>query len=99
MGKIILDLCGGTGSWSKPYKEEVLKQIKQGKHISPLKLIRLKCLECCTFNEGEVRHCGIEDCILHKYRFGKNPVKRIMSEKQKENLKKMLKANKKPTLK
>ena len=21
MGKIILDLCGGTGSWSKPYKE------------------------------------------------------------------------------
>lgn len=20
-GKIILDLCGGTGSWSKPYKE------------------------------------------------------------------------------
>ena len=21
MGKIILDLCGGTGSWSKPYKD------------------------------------------------------------------------------
>ncbi len=21
MSKIILDLCGGTGSWSKPYKE------------------------------------------------------------------------------
>jgi len=21
MAKIILDLCGGTGSWSKPYKE------------------------------------------------------------------------------
>lgn len=21
MNKIILDLCGGTGSWSKPYKE------------------------------------------------------------------------------
>jgi ubiquinone/menaquinone biosynthesis C-methylase UbiE len=20
-GKIILDLCGGTGSWSRPYKE------------------------------------------------------------------------------
>lgn len=22
MNKIILDLCGGTGSWSKPYKED-----------------------------------------------------------------------------
>jgi len=21
MSKIILDLCGGTGAWSKPYKE------------------------------------------------------------------------------
>lgn len=21
MGKIILDLCGGTGAWSKPYKD------------------------------------------------------------------------------
>ena len=21
MGKIILDLCGGTGSWSKPYRD------------------------------------------------------------------------------
>lgn len=21
MSKIILDLCGGTGSWSKPYRE------------------------------------------------------------------------------
>ena len=21
MSKLILDLCGGTGSWSKPYKE------------------------------------------------------------------------------
>jgi len=21
MNKVILDLCGGTGSWSKPYKD------------------------------------------------------------------------------
>lgn len=77
--------------------KEVLKQIEQGKHINPLKLIRLKCMDCMAFNEGEVRHCEIGDCILHKYRFGKNPVKRKLSEKQKENIKKMLKANKKRT--
>ncbi len=25
MSRIILDLCGGTGAWSKPYKEAVDK--------------------------------------------------------------------------
>ena len=29
------------------------------------KAIRLKCLECCCWNEGEVRNCQIFDCALH----------------------------------
>ena len=73
--------------------KKVLEQIEQGKHINPMKLIRLKCLSCMAFDESEVRKCEIEDCVLFRYRFGKNPVKRVLSEKQKktlsENMKKL----------
>ena len=55
---------------------------------SPLKIIRLKCLDCCCGQSEEVKHCTCEDCPLWPYRFGKNPFrkKREMTEEQKDAL-------------
>lgn len=41
--------------------------------MTPLKAIRLKCLDCCCGQAREVRDCSCPDCSLYPYRFGKNP--------------------------
>lgn len=38
-----------------------------------LKAIRAKCLDCCSGSFNEVRDCGLTDCPLFHFRFGKNP--------------------------
>jgi len=40
--------------------------------LTPLKAIRLKCLDCVT-TVKMVRECLEEDCPLHPYRLGNNP--------------------------
>ena len=40
---------------------------------TPLKAIRLKCLDCSCNSIKEVKLCVIPDCALYPYRFGKNP--------------------------
>ena len=44
--------------------------------ITPLKAIRLKCLDCCNGSYDEVKKCTIEKCPLFKYRFGHNPTRK-----------------------
>lgn len=46
------------------------------KKITPLKAIRLKCLDCMCGNVNEVRACPRSDCSLFPFRFGKNPYKK-----------------------
>ena len=41
--------------------------------MTPLKAIRLKCLDCCVGSSAEVKLCPIKDCSLYNFRFGKNP--------------------------
>ncbi len=41
--------------------------------VTPLKAIRQKCLDCTAGQPKEVRFCGIEDCPIYYFRFGKNP--------------------------
>ena len=43
--------------------------------MTPLKAIRLKCLDCCCGQPGTVKLCPMEDCPLHEYRFGHNPAR------------------------
>ena len=43
------------------------------KHITPMKAIRLKCLDCCCGSSNEVKLCPAESCPLYPYRQGKNP--------------------------
>ena len=56
------------------------------KRISPLKAIRLKCLDCCCGSSNEVKLCTAERCPLYVFREGKNPYsqKRKYTEEQKK---------------
>ena len=61
--------------------KETLDKIEQGKRVPLLRIIRYKCLECCNWQGFEVKHCTIPDCVLYKFRLGRNPVPRKLSEK------------------
>lgn len=43
------------------------------KRISPLKAIRLKCLDCCCGSSNEVKLCTVAGCALYPFREGHNP--------------------------
>ena len=42
-------------------------------HLTPMKAIRLKCLDCCCGSAHEVKLRTATKCPLYPYRFGKNP--------------------------
>ena len=46
------------------------------KHLTPLKAIRAKCLDCSNDQPKEVRLCTHKDCALYKYRLGNNPARK-----------------------
>ena len=54
------------------------------KRVSPVKAIRLKCLDCCCGSSHEVKQCPATNCPLHPFRDGHNPniAKRELSEAQ-----------------
>ena len=41
--------------------------------ITPLRAIRLYCLECCGWQVREVRLCVANECPLWPYRMGRRP--------------------------
>ena len=43
------------------------------KNLTPMKSIRLKCLDCTCNQPREIRLCPIENCPLYPYRKGKRP--------------------------
>jgi len=43
------------------------------KHLTPVKAIRAKCIDCCANQLAEVRRCHLTDCPIHPYRMGKRP--------------------------
>jgi hypothetical protein len=45
---------------------------------TPLRAIRLKCLDCSNNQPLEVKNCTITDCPLYYYRLGKNPKRKGM---------------------
>jgi hypothetical protein len=52
------------------------------KNLTPIKAIRAKCLDCSGFQPSEVRNCGIPECSLFPYRFGKNPNRKGIGAKK-----------------
>ena len=43
------------------------------RRMTPIKAIRLKCLDCCCGSSKEVELCTVPKCTLWPYRFGKRP--------------------------
>jgi len=43
------------------------------KRLTPVRAIRLKCLDCSGNHPSEVRNCSVVDCPLYPYRMGRNP--------------------------
>ena len=58
------------------------------KRISPIKAIRLKCLDCCCGSSNEVKLCTVAGCPLYPFREGRNPyrAKREYTAEQKAAL-------------
>ena len=56
--------------------------------ITPMKAIRMKCLDCCMDQVKEVRLCSAKDCPLHPFRLGKNPyrAKREYTEEERKKI-------------
>jgi hypothetical protein len=42
-------------------------------HTTPLRAVRLHCVECCGGSSNEVRHCSATSCPLWPCRFGRRP--------------------------
>jgi hypothetical protein len=53
-------------------KRKAVERVMAGDKC-PTKAIRLKCIDCCGYEESEVNKCHLESCPLWPFRFGKNP--------------------------
>ncbi len=54
--------------------------------LTKAKAIRLHCLNCSGFYQGEVTKCSIHTCVLYPFRFGNEKgLERIYTEEDKEN--------------
>ena len=59
--------------------------------MTPMKAIRLKCLECSNGSSKEIKLCPMDDCPLYDFRLGKNPnIKRTYTDEQREEMAKHL---------
>ena len=75
------------------FDEETLqdmKDAKEGNITSPLKAIKLFCIDCCGGSFQEVKKCPCKKCPLYNFRVGKKMAvekkKREMSEERREML-------------
>jgi hypothetical protein len=50
--------------------------------VSPLRALRLKCLDCCNGSAREVRPCTALDCPSWPFRMGKNPWRRALTDEE-----------------
>lgn len=55
--------------------------MSNSKRLTPLKAIRAKCLDC-EEGPGGVKNCVIPDCPLFGYRFGKNPARQGLGNRE-----------------
>lgn len=50
-------------------------EYRTGSKRSPVKVMRQFCLSCMGGNKEAVKECSIDDCLIHPFRFGKNPAR------------------------
>ena len=67
------------------------------KEITPMKAIRLKCLDCSCGSNEEVKNCFAKKCLLYQFRFGYkldengNRRKRDLTDEQRQKMAERLK--------
>jgi len=69
-----LERCNGfdVGRDPRAMSADDLEQLGHAR-VSPLRALRLKCLDCCNGSAQEVRLCTAVDCPSWPFRMGKNP--------------------------
>ena len=69
-----LERCDGFDAGRDP-RSMSADQLHQLGHarVSPLRALRLKCLDCCNDSAQEVRLCTAVDCPSWPFRMGRNP--------------------------
>ncbi|MFY9211881.1 MAG: hypothetical protein WAO69_12190 [Aestuariivita sp.] len=72
--QIGLEQRGGDDVGRDPrcMRTDELEQLGHAR-VSPLRALRLKCLDCCNESAQEVRLCTAVDCASWPFRMGKNP--------------------------
>lgn len=60
----------------------------ESKKMSPLRAIKLRCIDCCGGSYSEVKVCPSVNCALYPFRTGRNPFreKRVMTDEQRQQL-------------
>ena len=70
--------------------EEFKKEVSENTNV--LRAIKLKCLDCSTYNINEIKECPVKNCPLYPFRLGKNPFrKRELSEEERNKLSERMK--------
>ena len=70
--------------------EEFNREVSENTNV--LRAIKLKCLDCSTYNINEIKECPVKKCPLYPFRLGKNPFrKRELSEEERNKLSERMK--------
>ena len=71
-------------------EEDYNKEVSENRNV--LRAIKLKCLDCSTYNINEIKECPVKNCPLYPFRLGKNPFrKRELSEEERNKLSERMK--------
>ena len=75
-------------------EEDYNREVSENRNV--LRAIKLKCLDCSTYNINEIKECPVKNCPLYPFRLGKNPFrKRELSEEERNKLSERMKNIKK----
>lgn len=78
-------------------EEEFNREVSENTNV--LRAIRLKCLDCSTYNVNEIKECPVKECPLYPFRQGKNPFrKRELTDEQRQKIGERLNKAKTKTL-
>lgn len=79
-------------------EEEFNREVSENTNV--LRAIKLKCLDCSTYNINEIKECPVNKCPLFPFRNGNNPFrkKKELSEEERNKLSERMKNIKKNKL-
>ena len=78
-----------VGKDPRTMTEDELKSLGH-RDMSPMRALRLRCLDCCGGSDTEVRYCTAKKCPSWPFRMGSSPWRKFkLTDAQRENLKKL----------